>query len=217
MNRDVDDLKERILVLEKHNSSLRERNQFLRQALRSLGQKEEDYRERYEKLIRALDFCLDEDDYLMELLQRVDLPAPVAQDLRLEERVKEMLSVDEEEPETEEQRRLRELAWEQEWHRFVADHVVKHTTVTRIRVANFLNPGISSLAGLVGRAADRLAGRHLWPVRLLIKLEDRLESIFRRAHNFLDVLRWHILFGGWKEAEKTRDYLARKYWEIMGG
>jgi len=188
MTCDVEELKERILVLEKHKSTLRERNQFLRQALRSLGQKEEDYRERYEKLIRALDFCLDEDDYLVELLQKASLPEPVAQDLRLEERVKEMLSLDEEEPETGEQKRLRDLAWEQEWHRFAVDHVMKHTTVTRIRLANFLNPGISSLAGLAGRAADRLAGRHLWPVRVLMKLEDELENAFRKASDFLEIL-----------------------------
>lgn len=112
MTCDVEELKERILVLEKHNSTLRERNQFLRQALRSLGQKEEDYRERYEKLIRALDFCLDKDDYLVELLQRASLPESAVRNLRLEEWVREILSLDDEEPETGEQRHLPELAWE---------------------------------------------------------------------------------------------------------
>lgn len=65
-------------------------------------------------------------------------------------------------------------------------------------------------------AANRLATRHLGPTRILIELEDGLTRAFRRAYDFLDILRWYILFGGWEEAEKTRDYLAKKYREITG-
>lgn len=40
----------------------------------------------------------------------------------------------------------------------------------------------------MGRAVSQLAGRHLWPVRLLMKLEDELENAFRKAWDFLEIL-----------------------------